>query len=152
MKKNTIIIFISFSLMAFNKKSPRYTLIKQGKVVIEKVYLAKTQQEIISGLSNIRDDEFTNTMALLFEFPEEAQLQFWMYNTFFDLDLIILDKDLNIVGIEKKMKANPSINKQDNFYTSQKYRGKYALEIKSKRKKNIDLKLGEKLSLRNYEK
>ena len=42
---------------------------------------------------------FEDGKGMLFIFPEEQLLSFWMRNTLITLDMIFIDKDLNVAGI-----------------------------------------------------
>ena len=46
--------------------------------------------------------ELGETEGMLFIFPEEEPRSFWMKNTYVELDIIYLDKDLKVVSISEK--------------------------------------------------
>ena len=46
--------------------------------------------------------ELGETEAMLFIFPEEEPRSFWMKNTYVELDIIYLDKELKVVSISEK--------------------------------------------------
>ena len=69
-----------------------------GKHVV-KVEVAATRESRTRGLMwRTRLDEGA---GMLFIFPIEERLSFWMKNTLISLDLLFLAGDLSIVGIEK---------------------------------------------------
>jgi uncharacterized protein len=58
--------------------------------------------------------EMAETSGMLFVFPEEQLRSFWMRNTYVELDIVFLDKDLKVVSIAERAtplseKSRPSM-------------------------------------------
>lgn len=83
----------------------------------------ETQAEGYSAHSEPNDGE-----GMLFVYPTEAQLAFWMKGVDFDLDIIFFDKDKNSVGLPYLMQAENGEDNQLKRYVS-KGPALYALEL-----------------------
>lgn len=83
--------------------------------------IAQTSSQRSMGLMYRRTLGENN--AMLFIFPNEEERAFWMHNTYVELDIIFLDKDLKVVSIQKR--ATPMTD------SSRKSFGKaqYVLEV-----------------------
>lgn len=77
-------------------------LITPSKKVIN-TQLAFTFEEQQQGLSGIKEVDFDDDQAMLFFNLEDGERNFWMPDTYFDLDLFYLDKDLKIIDIVRKL-------------------------------------------------
>lgn len=67
-------------------------------------YLALNTEEQTKGLSGIKNDEFAEDEAMLFFNLEDSMKHFWMPETYFDLDIIFLNKDLYVLDIDRNVK------------------------------------------------
>ena len=65
--------------------------------------LALQQETKIRGLSGVRPHDFPDDGGMLFVFTREEERSFWMPDTYFNLDIIFLDKNLTIIGLEKNV-------------------------------------------------
>ncbi len=63
--------------------------------------IADTPEKMILGLSN--RDSLDENKAMLFVFETEGIYGFWMKDMNFPLDIVWIDKNLEIVGIEKNL-------------------------------------------------
>lgn len=100
-------------------------------------------QEI--GLSGVRPGDFSEEEGLLFFYTQDDVRLFWMPDTYFDLDLFYLDKDLKIIDIIRKLphyrgRANPELIPRARSVWS-----RHVLEMKSTSEIAKRLKLGDKL-------
>lgn len=73
-----------------------------------------TPEEQSQGLSGVKPEDFEDTQGMLFFNTEDEERNFWMPDTYFDLDLFYLDKDLKVIDIIRKLphyigRANPSL-------------------------------------------
>lgn len=110
-----------------------------------KTRLVFTDQDQIQGLSGVKPENFTDTEGMLFWYVEEGMKHFWMPDTYFDLDLFYLDKDLKITDIIRKL---PHYIGRHNEQLIPRARGVWArhvLEMKSGSPIGTKLQIGEKL-------
>jgi len=66
------------------------------------------------GLSGLKAEDFSDDQGMLFFYASEQEMLFWMPDTYFDLDLFFLNKDLKILDIIRKLphyigRANPEL-------------------------------------------
>lgn len=93
---------------------------------IIKVELAKSPEQHAQGLmfrKQLKSDE-----GMLFIFADEQIREFWMKNTFINLDIGYFDKNKKLIDI-KQMKAVPSIISKDLPVYSSKHPAMFALEV-----------------------
>lgn len=88
-------------------------LVSPSGEVIETT-LAVTPAEQEQGLSGVKAEDFEDNQGMLFFYTQDDEKNFWMPDTYFDLDLIYLDKDLKILDIIRKLphyigRANPEL-------------------------------------------
>ena len=101
---------------------------------------AKTKAQ---GLSGIKDSDFSNNQGMLFIFDKEDMRRFWMPNTYFNLDIIFLNKDLTITGLEKNVPHHPGLHPP--IPTTGDHRAKYVLEIKARSPLSESIRMGQKI-------
>jgi uncharacterized membrane protein (UPF0127 family) len=82
--------------------------------------------------------------GMLFVFNTEEPQSFWMRNTFLPLDIIYLDKEGNVVSIQKNCKI---LN--DNPLPSEKP-AMYVLEINGGLSDNLGITIGSKAMWRDF--
>lgn len=61
--------------------------------------LATNLEERRKGLMYRKPGEMEANQGMLFVFPNESKLSFWMENTYISLDMIFLNKSMDVVGI-----------------------------------------------------
>jgi uncharacterized protein len=76
--------------------------------------LVYTPKDMEQGLSGVQPDDFQDHQGMLFFYLLEDEKHFWMPDTYFDLDIFYLDKDLKILDINRKVphyigRANPQL-------------------------------------------
>lgn len=116
----------------------------QGEKI--KTTLAITADDQNQGLSGVKAEDFDDDQGMLFFYLEDFEKYFWMPDTYFDLDLFYMDKDLKIIEIIRRAphyigRANPDL--------IPKLRGvwcRHVLEMKSTSEIAKALKIGDKLS------
>ncbi|MBS3072584.1 DUF192 domain-containing protein [Candidatus Pacearchaeota archaeon] len=125
-----VLIIITIILYDFSLKNDKEFIMENQKVCIDNncfdVEVADSDYERIKGLM---DREFLDEEdGMLFIFPEEDIWSFWMKNTLIPLDIIWINKNMEIVEINKNMlpcEANPC-----KIYSPEN-KSKYVLEINS---------------------
>lgn len=111
-----------------------------------KTTLAITEDDQNQGLSGVKAEDFDDDQGMLFFYLEDFEKYFWMPDTYFDLDLFYMDKDLKIIEIIRRAphyvgRANPDL--------IPKLRGvwcRHVLEMKSTSEIAKALKIGDKLT------
>lgn len=107
--------------------------------------VADTPEEQEQGLMN--RDSITEDQGMLFIFPREQIVSFWMKNTLIPLDMIFMDEDLQIVYIAQN--AIPCTSKDDRqcpLYSAP-VPFKYVLEIKGNLSKEKQIQAGSRAQL-----
>jgi uncharacterized membrane protein (UPF0127 family) len=97
------------------------------------------------GLSGTQDDDFKNDQGMLFFYLDDGDKAFWMPDTYFDLDLIYLDKDLKITDVVRKVphyvgRANPELIPRVRSVWA-----RHTLELKAVSEISQKLKIGDQL-------
>lgn len=126
------------SLAKLELKSP------SGEII--KTRLVYTPEKMQQGLSGIKPDQFREDEGMLFFYLQEQEMHFWMPDTYFDLDLIYLDKDLKITEIIRKLphyigRANPDMIPRTRGVWS-----RHVLEMKATSPLSQKLKVGDSLT------
>ena len=69
--------------------------------ITEPLYLEVAASDLTrrKGLMFRKSGELQPNEGMLFVYPREAHLSFWMKDTYISLDMIFLDKDLKVVGV-----------------------------------------------------
>ncbi len=78
------------------------------------VTLAIDAKEQEMGLSGVKPEDFGDSEGMLFFYTQDEERHFWMPDTYFELDLFYLDKDLKVIDIVRKLpfyigRANPNL-------------------------------------------
>jgi hypothetical protein len=93
-----IAMFFAFAGMTACQAEPQVSVItKEGRKIAFAVEVADTPAKREMGLQYRR--ELAEGRGMIFLFPREEQLSFWMKNTPIALDMIFINADLKIVGI-----------------------------------------------------
>lgn len=124
-----VILTISLGASAKNTKSSKEVVFKKEKIQLDAkvltVEIAETNAQHERGLmyrTKLGSDE-----GMLFIFPSERPLQFWMKNTYIDLSIGYFDKNAILVDVQE-MKATSMMEASPPTYPSAKS-AKYALEM-----------------------
>ncbi|MFZ4712406.1 MAG: DUF192 domain-containing protein [Bacteriovoracaceae bacterium] len=111
-----------------------------------KVRLAISIEEQTQGLSGLKDADFQNDEAMLFFYTEDSDRMFWMPDTYFNLEIYFLDKDLTILAVERDVPFHPTRNVPPKIPTTKVHYCRHVLEIKSSSPLAKKIKPGDKLS------
>ncbi|MBP9673536.1 MAG: DUF192 domain-containing protein [Bacteriovoracaceae bacterium] len=80
-------------------------LLPSGKKL--KTYLALSLEQQTQGLSGVKASDFSDHEAMLFFYTEDSIKSFWMPDTYFDLDIYFLSKDLEVLDVERNVPHHP---------------------------------------------
>jgi uncharacterized membrane protein (UPF0127 family) len=110
-----------------------------------KTVLAVSEREQVQGLSGVRPDNFAKDEGMLFFYFADDERHFWMPDTYFDLDIIYLDKNLRILDINRRVphyigRANPSV-----IPRARPVWARHALEMRADSPISQKLKAGDQL-------
>jgi len=90
------------------------------------VIVSKTPQEQKRGYMFSRGPK--EGEGMLFIYPKEQILSFWMKNVKIPLDILFFDSNCNLIGFEK---MKPQFDDEKIKYYTSKLPAKYALEVRS---------------------
>ena len=141
--KNLIFTFVLLGQITWAKEI--FKMQNPSGITVE-LDLALTRAQHTQGLSGLKSNEFKDSRGMLFVNAEVGPRRFWMPDTYFNLDIIFLDSNLKIVGIEKNVPAHPGNSGTPPIYTTDTYAAQFVLETKAradfgkKLKKNDQLK------------
>ena len=121
--------------------------IKNPNGIVVEIELALTNTQHTQGLSGLKSNEFSNSKGLLFVNAGVAPRRFWMPDTYFNLDIIFLDQNLKIVGIEKNVPAHPGRNEPPKIFQTGTYPAQFVLETKAGALFGKRLKINDQLKL-----
>jgi uncharacterized membrane protein (UPF0127 family) len=100
--------------------------------------VAKSDAQQEKGL--MKRDSMPDDHGMIFTFPAQRVLSFWMKDTRFPLDIIFLDSDGRVVSIHQ-MRAYDEDN------TSSDFPAKYAIELNRGAASNAGIKVGDVLDI-----
>jgi len=129
------------------KQDDQLTIIElvtpQGGVL--QTQLALTIADQSQGLSGVQDDQFSNDQAMLFYYLEEDVREFWMPDTFFNLDIFFLDSQLRILDVERNIQAHPGMKEPPRIPRTRPIRARHVLELKASSPHARQLKIGDQI-------
>jgi uncharacterized membrane protein (UPF0127 family) len=128
---------VSFAKSNFQMENPAHKMVK--------LRLAISHSEQTQGLSGLKPKDFDVSEGMLFINPEESSRTFWMIDTYFNLDIIFLDKKLVVVGIEKDAPNHPGRNEPPQIFRTHTFEAQYVLETKANSPFSKNLKLNDQL-------
>ncbi len=104
----TIFLLLLLGLSAFPGEEkisrPQYWPIQIGELFFPRMELALTDAERARGLMQRR--ELAEDQGMIFVFPQERMLRFWMKNTLLPLDVVFLNRQ-GVVVEARQMPAEP---------------------------------------------
>ncbi len=115
-----LILFLSlFTLLSCQSESQNQNPLKQVELQTSfgpsiEATLAIDAKEQEMGLSGVKPEDFGDSEGMLFFYLQDEERHFWMPDTYFELDLFYLDKDLKIIDIVRKLpfyvgRSNPEL-------------------------------------------
>lgn len=104
-----------------------------------------TPEEQSQGLSGVKNEDYKANQGMLFFYLEDDEKNFWMPDTYFDLDIIFTDKNLKIVDIIRKLPHYIGRNNQELIPRARPVWSRHALELKADSPISQKLKVGDTL-------
>lgn len=107
--------------------------------------LAITRKEHAQGLSGIKPSDFPNDAGMLFVNDSMGMRQFWMPDTYFNLDITYLDSDLKVTAIDRDVPAHPGMTEPPMIFRAKPQKAQFILETKANSDFSKNLKIGDQL-------
>lgn len=120
-----------------------YLVTESGEKV--QVKLAISNQQQTKGLSGVQAGKLKDNQGMLFVYEKEAPRSFWMPDTYFDLDIFFLNKDLKIVHIARNVSHHPGRIEPPAIARTKAIKCQYVLELASTSPLSKKIKLGQNL-------
>ncbi len=114
-----------------------------GKVIETRVAVTPAEQE--QGLSGVKPENFDDNEGMLFFYTEDSDKFFWMPDTYFDLDLFYLDKELRVLDIVRKLPHHPGRHNEAMIPRARGVWCRHTLEMKSSSPIAAEIKIGDHL-------
>lgn len=111
------------------------------------VELAKTAEEINNGL--MFRENLDSDRGMLFIFEKEGEYPFWMKNTLIPLDIIWINKDKEVVFVSEN--TQPCEEGKPCLSVNPDRDAEYILEVNGGTAEKIGLKVGDKITIKFYE-
>lgn len=149
-----VIILVIAAFLIFNNfikdsknQMEYYTFTKEGELIFSdslgntkaKIDLEIADDEYQRQLGLMNRKEMTENQGMLFIFPRQDYLSFWMRNTFLSLDMIFVDESKTIVTIHKNTRIL-----SDTSYPSTKP-AKYVVEVLAGFTDKHNIQVGDKI-------
>lgn len=115
----------------------------QGGVL--QTQLALSVEEQSKGLSGIQDDQFLADQAMFFYYLEDVIREFWMPDTYFNLDIFFLDSELRIIDVERNVQSHPGMKEPPRIPRTRPIRARHVLELKASSPHARQLKIGDQI-------
>lgn len=136
-----ILLLIILALFIINKNNTKNQVIFENNIKLF-VEISKTQKQWETGLMFRKN--LDKNKAMLFISDNEKIRNFWMKNTLIPLDMIFIDKNLNIINIIEN--AQPCTKEPCQAYSSSKP-AKYVIETNAGFAKENNITQGQKISI-----
>lgn len=152
--RKVLTLLVLFSLMACQSESRGKNKVEESLKPVQLVTpsgqiintdLAISIEEQKKGLSGIKPEDFAANDGILFFYLEDGERNFWMPNTYFDIDLIYLDKDLKVIDIIRKLPHLVGTLDPELVPRARPVWCRHTLEMKAGSPLSQELKIGDKL-------
>lgn len=78
-----------------------------GKLV--EAFVADTLEKQTQGLSGVKEGELQVHQGMLFTYSKMDRKQFWMPNTYINLDIYFTDKNYHVLHVDRNVQAHPGM-------------------------------------------
>jgi uncharacterized membrane protein (UPF0127 family) len=116
---------------------------QDGKLI--KVELAISPEQQAQGLSGRKKGSLKANQGMLFVYKGEGYRSFWMPDTYFDLDIFFLNKDLVITHVERNVPHHPGRQEPPKIARTKSIKCLYVLEMDASSPLSKKLKVGHQL-------
>ena len=116
----------------------------KGDIIKTKLAITLSEQE--QGLSGVRPEDFADNDGMLFYYLDDSDKYFWMPDTYFDLDLIYLDKDLKVVDIIRKLPYHKGRHNESLIPRARGVWCRHTLEMKASSPLAASIQIGDQLT------
>ncbi len=140
-----LLLFSLWSCQSESQSPLKFVQLKSPTGDSIKTQIVYSPLDMEKGLSGMKPDQFTEDQGMLFFYLEESEKHFWMPDTYFDLDLFYLDKDLKVLDIIRKL---PHYIGRANSELIPRARGvwsRYVLEMKASSPIAAKINVGDQL-------
>ena len=110
--------------------------------------LAISHEDQVRGLSGRQSNEFGGNQAMLFFYDREGTRSFWMPDTYFNLDIIMINKDLKVTDIHKNVPAHPGRSEPPAIARTPPVWAQHVLEIRADAPAAREIKVGTKFRIK----
>lgn len=117
--RKLLVLLSLFALLSCQSESQNQNPLKKvelqtsfGSSIEATLAIESKDQEM--GLSGVKPEDFDDAEGMFFFYTQDDERHFWMPDTYFELDLFYLDKDLKVIDIVRKLpfyigRANPNL-------------------------------------------
>lgn len=141
-----LFLLISCQSESRNKSDPmKYVelITPQGEIIETTLAITAADQE--QGLSGVKPENFSDSQGMLFYYLTDEEKNFWMPDTYFDLDLIYLDQNLKVVDIVRKLPHYIGRNNPELIPRARAVWCRHTLEMKAGSPIAAKIKIGDQL-------
>lgn len=96
-----------------------------------KVYMAEDPLQQSKGFSDIKREDLPKNSGMFFTGNTMKERQFWMPNTFFNLDIFFLSKDLYVLDVHRNLPSFRGFEPRNKIPRSKKVHCVHVLELPS---------------------
>ena len=129
----------------FISPSSKSYFIQRESEEIFQVKVLNTDKEIMRGFSGVRPEQVEDHQGLFFNFKMPSEKYFWMPNTYFDLAIIYLDKNMSVINKIDRAPHHVGTNEENKrIYRAPPVFAHYVLEFKATSEEAKKIKLGDK--------
>lgn len=79
-----------------------------GKLI--EAFISDTLDKQTQGLSGVKEGELKINQGMLFTYKETARKQFWMPNTYMNLDIYFMDASYHVIHVDRNVAAHPGMS------------------------------------------
>lgn len=145
---NFIVFLSACHLQSADDHLKKVTLITPTGLEIS-TEIALSDQQQIKGLSGRKPESFCQDCAMLFYYSKDSTKNFWMIDTYMNLDIFFLDQNLKILAVERNMPAHPGKEEPPSIARTLPIFSRHVLEMRSDSSSSKSLEVGMQLQWKN---